>query len=153
MYIYIVYRKGNKQKHIKCNLLPPVNEVWGKVMFLHLSVILLTGVCPTPLCGCRPRPRLGQTPPPLGLGRPHGCRPPGDRTDHPWMQTPGVRQAPSFRYGQQAGGTHPTGMHTCFAMIVTAICHGNLLHFCDSCAYGSRSKLLSVAVQCLMFGE
>ena len=24
-------------------LLPPVNEVWGKVMFLHMSVILSTG--------------------------------------------------------------------------------------------------------------
>ena len=24
-------------------LLPPENEVWGKVMFLHLSIILLTG--------------------------------------------------------------------------------------------------------------
>ena len=24
-------------------LLPPANEVWGKVMFLHLSVILFTG--------------------------------------------------------------------------------------------------------------
>ena len=25
--------------------LPPANEVWGKVIFLHLSVILCTGVC------------------------------------------------------------------------------------------------------------
>ena len=25
------------------NLLPPANEVWGKVMFLHMSVILSTG--------------------------------------------------------------------------------------------------------------
>ena len=25
------------------NLLPPANEVWSKVMILHLSVILLTG--------------------------------------------------------------------------------------------------------------
>ena len=26
-----------------CALLPPANEVWGKVIFLHLSVILFTG--------------------------------------------------------------------------------------------------------------
>ena len=39
-------------------LLPPANEVWGKVMFLHLFVIL-------------------------------------------------------FTVATEAGGTHPTGMHTC----------------------------------------
>ena len=26
-------------------ILPPTDEVWGKVMFLHLSVILFIGVC------------------------------------------------------------------------------------------------------------
>ena len=26
-----------------CVFLPPANEVWGKVIFLHLSVILFTG--------------------------------------------------------------------------------------------------------------
>ena len=96
------------------------------------------GVCPTPLDAALPGlgqtppdanppeagqappgwadpPKVGQTPPdadPLGLGRypprmqtlrvgqtPPGCRPPG------------VGQIP--RYGQQAGGTHPTGMYTC----------------------------------------
>ena len=29
-------------------LLPPANEVWGKVIFLHLSVILFTGGCLVP---------------------------------------------------------------------------------------------------------
>ena len=34
--------------HIVTILLPPANEVWGKVMFLHLSVILfLGGLCPS----------------------------------------------------------------------------------------------------------
>ena len=91
--------KGEKgsvyKKSAPCNglgkdmqgLLPPANEVWGKVMFLHLCVILFTGggVCPTP-SGCRPP----------GLGRPH----------QGWANSPPP-------YGQQAGGTHPTGMHTC----------------------------------------
>ena len=60
-------------------LLPPANEVWGKVIFLHLSVILFTvGVC---LSAC-------------------------------WDTTPpGAEHA--GRYGQRAGGTHPTGMQSC----------------------------------------
>ena len=79
--------------------LPPANEVWGKVMFLHLSVILFTGGVSarlhagmhTPSGRHPPRqtPSLGQTP---TLGRP----PPSD----------------TMGYGQQAGGTHPTGMDT-----------------------------------------
>ena len=31
-------------RYIKMTYLPPANEVWGKVMFLHLCVILFTGV-------------------------------------------------------------------------------------------------------------
>ena len=58
-------------------LIPPANEVWGKVMFIHRSVILFTG----------------------------GCTPP------PEMAT-------------EAGGTHPTGMHSCFhpRMRVMSMC-------------------------------
>ena len=32
----------------KLTFLPPANEVWGKVIFLHLSVILFTGWVPGP---------------------------------------------------------------------------------------------------------
>ena len=35
-------RKSGKNK-TKTSFLPPANEVWGKVIFLHLSVILFTG--------------------------------------------------------------------------------------------------------------
>ena len=52
---------------------------WGKVMFLHASVVLLTGGCLLP-GGCL-----------LGGG---------------WWRPPGTASA--------AGGTHPTGMHSCF---------------------------------------
>ena len=38
-------------------LLPPANEVWGKVIFLHLFVILFTG-------GCLPQCMLGYHHPP-----------------------------------------------------------------------------------------
>ena len=39
-----------------CLLLPPANEVWGKVIFLHLSVIVFTGGVPGQV-----HPRLGDT--------------------------------------------------------------------------------------------
>ena len=69
-------------------------------------------------------PRIGQTPwmqTPHGWADPPGCRP-------PWMQTPRVGQTPlpgcrpprgwadTPPYSQQAGGTHPTGIHTCIVM-------------------------------------
>ena len=75
-------------------LLPPTTEVWGKVMFLHLFVILFIG-------GPVGRPgRGGQTPldadPHLGrlpLGRP------------PWMQTPWDADPPRCRPPSQDTST------------------------------------------------
>ena len=67
-------------------LLPPANEVWGKVMLLHLCVILFTGGGLPPWESAS-RGLVGQNPPP------------------PQLDTTG--------YGQRAGGTHPTGMHSC----------------------------------------
>ena len=43
---------------LKLILLPPANEVWGKVIFLHPSVILFTGgstLAGTPLAGTPPK--------------------------------------------------------------------------------------------------
>ena len=45
-------------------LLPPENEVWGKVIFLHLFVILFRGVG-------------GGVPAPMGMSAPGGCLLPG----------------------------------------------------------------------------
>ena len=98
-----------------CLILSPANEVWGKVIFLHLSVILFTG---GKYLGRYPR---ADTPP----GRytpwqvhPRAGAPPWQV--HPWQVPPGryppgryLRQC-MLGYGQQAGGTHPTGMHSCF---------------------------------------
>ena len=82
------------------NIFPPANEVRLKVMFLHLSVILFT-------CGgCLPHCMLGYTPP-RGQTPPEQTLPRADTLlgrHHP---------ADSTGYGQQAGGMHPTGMHTC----------------------------------------
>ena len=91
----------------------------SKVMFLHLSVILFTGgVCHTPL-GRHPPEQTpsGRHPP----GRPPlGRQPPW--TDNLPGQTPPGRLPRAYippaqcmlGYGQQAGGTHPTGMQSCF---------------------------------------
>ena len=52
-------------------LLPPANEVWGKLMFLHLSVILFTVKCGTP-----PSPPPGNHPPdraPFEIATEAGC--------------------------------------------------------------------------------
>ena len=93
-------------------LLPPSNEVWGKVMLLHLSVTLFTGVCPIACWDTPPRhtsPRQippGQTPSLWADNPPLGRQPPP-----PWQTSP--HPPNTTGYGQQAGGTHPTGMHSC----------------------------------------
>ena len=68
---------------------------WGKVMFLHESVILFTG-------GCLPQCMLRYHPPPPGAGTPPS----------PWNRHPPCA-VHAGRYGQQAGGMHPTGMQSC----------------------------------------
>ena len=111
--------------------LPPANEVWGKVIFLHLSVILFTGggvpgqVLPPgqvhPSGQVHPpaliHPLAG-TPPWVGTP-PWAGRPPGQV--HPLGRyTPGQvhpRQC-MLGYGQQAGGTYPTGMHSCSCILL-----------------------------------
>ena len=70
--------------------LPPANEVAGRFIFLHVSVILYTW-------GGRKVADL-----------PSGSRHPPPRIRHPPCTVH------DGRYGQQAGGTHPTGMHTSF---------------------------------------
>ena len=78
-------------------------------MFLHLSVILFTGgVCPPPHTTPGQTPP-GQTPPWADLA---GQTP-------PWADTPLGRYPPAqcmLGYGQQAGGKHPTGMHSCLRL-------------------------------------
>ena len=71
----------------------------GKVMFLHLSVILSTGggVCPS---ACWDTPH-GQTPP--WADTPWANTP---RADTPWANTP-------QQMATAADGMHPTGMYSC----------------------------------------
>ena len=75
-----------------CTLLPAANEVWGKVIFLHLSVILFTGGSTwagTPPRQVHPNPRQGT----------------------PTGQVPLWQVHPSGRYTPQAGtplGRYPS---------------------------------------------
>ena len=72
-------------------------------MFLHLSVShSVHGVCASVHVGIYTRPK--QTPPP-GADTPLVGDTPEEHID-PYTVHAG-------KYGQQAGGTHPTGMHNC----------------------------------------
>ena len=83
----------------------------GKVMFLHLSVILSTRRVST--SGPRGSPWVDTLPP---------------RADTPPRQTPPAQCM--LGYGQQAGGTHPTGMHSCFLTIFLGVGeHPDSSHF------------------------
>ena len=94
---------------------------WGKVMFLQASVIQLTGEVPH-----TPPPQSRHPPPsrhPPGADTPQSRHPPQadtpPRADTPWSRHPPPRSRHlppgehAVRYGQRAGGTHPTGMQSC----------------------------------------
>ena len=51
-----------------------------------------------------------------------GIHTPRETDTPPEADPPGADTPPTMhagRYGQQAGGTHPTGMHTCYNTIIT----------------------------------
>ena len=107
-------------------LLPPANEVWGKVIFseacvknsLHRGVPQCMlgyhppGPCTHPLGPCTPpdhAPR-DHAHPPGTMHTPGPCTP----WDHapPWNHAPPPGAQHAGKYGQRAGGTHPTGMQS-----------------------------------------
>ena len=45
---------GRDVRNQSMSYLPPANEVWGRVISLHLSVILFTGVLPQCMLGYHP---------------------------------------------------------------------------------------------------
>ena len=112
---------------------------WGKVIFSQASVILLTEGGVSDQADTPPQDQVhhpwAETPPPLGRHTPqvrHSPRsdthPPRSDTSqvrHPprtkytplrLSTTPRTKYTPPPRYGQRAGGTHPTGMQTCFTV-------------------------------------
>ena len=104
-----------KIRHNTVGFLPSANKVWGKVIFLHLFVILFTGGVGVCLSACwntthtPPRPA-----PPPGTRHPKSRQPPLGADIPPGADTPPGPGTPraehSGRYGEWAGGTHPTGM-------------------------------------------
>ena len=121
--------KLGKRNAVLFSLLSPANEVWGKVIFLHLSVILFTGGtwAGAPLAGTPPWPGThprDQVYPPSRYTPRDQVHPPGPGTPPGQVHPPGTRYTSlagtplgavhAGRYGQEAGGTHPTGMHSCF---------------------------------------
>ena len=83
-------------KQLVFEFLSPANEVWGKVMFLHLSVILFTGREGGWLQSMHHRSH-DQHPRDRGGGLHQGV-----------LGTPPART-------RKAGTTHPTGMLPCFS--------------------------------------
>ena len=87
---------------------------FAKVIFLHLSVSYSVhrgeylGRCP-PRYSPADTPLRAGTPPQAGTP-PRQVHPPGQ------VHHQQVHPRPQYMlgYGQQAGGTHPTGMHSCF---------------------------------------
>ena len=77
------------------NLLPPANEVCEGYVFTRVCHSVHRGG------GCMPQCMMGYYPPG-----------PGTRG---WDQAP-PRAVHAGRYGQQAGGMHPTGMQSCFCL-------------------------------------
>ena len=105
---------------------------WGKVIFLHMYVILFMGdVC---LSACWDTHLLpGADPPPQKQTPPQSRHP--HRADTQWEQTP-PRAVHAWRYGQQAGGMHPTGMQSCFHchhFVNAATCYHDIHFFCCRC--------------------
>ena len=86
--------------------LPPANE--GYVFTRVCHSVHRGGVCPSACWDAHTPPRTrGRHPP-----RPEAGNPPGPEAGTP----PGAVHA--GRYGQQAGGTHPTRMHSCFLFML-----------------------------------
>ena len=107
---------------------------WGKVMFLHVFVILFTGGRWYPSMHCRWYPSMPcsrsrgwypsmpcRSPGPYPGGKLRGLargvsRPtPRGVSQHALGQTP-----PHTHMATAAGGTHPTGMHSCFLQMIAS---------------------------------
>ena len=104
MHLVVVSELSLRPTGNDTQFLPPANEVWGKDMFLHVSVILFTGrgVSGTPRAGTRP----GQVHPPAGTP-PGRCNP--LRQVHPPGRYTPLRQVPPF--AGRSGRYTPPAMH------------------------------------------
>ena len=92
------------------SILPPANEVWGKVIFSQVFVCVWGGDVWLPSIHHRSHDQEGLHPGGGSAAKGGGLHPGG-------YACKGVGQTPIrlryMGYGQQAGDTHPTGMHSC----------------------------------------
>ena len=106
---YKCMTSGKKTKRIQG--LRYISIFTVKVVFLHVYVILSTGGGGLPQCMLGYHPSGSRYPPPPGR--------------HPPKQVPPLgaglpRAVHAGRYGQRAGGMHPTGMQSCQIVNFTA---------------------------------
>ena len=99
---------------LECILVTTCKRSCGKVMFLQLSVILFMGGLSQCMLGYHPPPRASN---------------PLEQEHPPPRSSPCAVHA--GRYGQQAGGMHPTGMQSCFLTDIRA--YGEEI-YCFSCS-------------------
>ena len=113
MCILITHVLDDNYMHLQMLYLPAANEVWGKVIFSQVSVSLFTGggMHAGRRCAC-----------------PEGCACPGDMHargacvvggmcawwEDVWLGACMVGGCVAGEMVTAAGGTHPTGMHSCF---------------------------------------
>ena len=114
---YPMFRPGVGDKHF----LPPANEVWGKVIFSVACVKNSVHGGSASVHAGIPHPPSDQTPPRPDIPSPPGPGPapdhaPPEQTPPPGPGTPCAVYA--GRYGQQAGGMHPTGLQSCLEYLI-----------------------------------
>ena len=96
-------------------LLPSTNEVWGKVIFSQVSVILFTGGR-VPACITGHMAREGVMP--RGGGSAWGVL--GCWADFPYSP----RYMGYYEIRSRSGAKHPTGTHSCFTAVFDSLkCH------------------------------
>ena len=109
-----------------CTLLPPATKLGQGYVFTGVCDSVHRGRLPQCMTGIPPpweqTPPLGADPPgsrrPPGSRQPPGAEPPQEQAPprsraSPGADTPLGADTPQYhagRYGQRAGGTHPTGM-------------------------------------------
>ena len=114
---YPMCRPGVGDKHF----LPPANEVWGKVIFSVAFVKNSVHGGSASVHAGIPHPPSDQAPPDQTSPPPRDQAPP--QTMHPQSRHPppgpGTPCAVhAGRYGQQAGGMHPTGLQSCLEYLI-----------------------------------
>ena len=96
--------------------LPPANEVSEGYVFTPVCHSVHRGVCAPVHAGIHPQEADNPSPrkwyPPSQEADTPRKQTPSQEADTPRKQTP-PNAVNAGIYGQQAGGTHPTGMHTC----------------------------------------